>query len=49
MQQTITVDRGYILKNPVNSEAVVLEVTTFCKKGVRRTSGTKHNKMKIND
>ena len=49
MQQTITVDRGYVLINPVNSEAVVLEVTTLCKNGVRRTSGTKHDKMKIND
>jgi hypothetical protein len=31
MQQTITVDRGYVLKNPVNGEAVVLEVKTLCK------------------
>lgn len=41
MQQNITVDRGYVLKNPVNGEAVLLEVTTLCKNGVRRTSRTK--------
>lgn len=49
MQQTITVDRGCVLKNPVNGEAMVLEVMTLCKNGIRWTSGTKHDKMKIDD
>ena len=44
-----SLDRGYVLKISVNGEAVVREVTTLCKNGVRRTSGTKHDRMKIND
>lgn len=39
MQQTITVDRGYVLKNPVNGEALVLEVTTLCKNGLGEPVG----------
>jgi len=41
MQQTITVDRGYVLKNPVNGEAVVLEVKTLYKMRLGEPVGQK--------